>query len=115
MDTGLALLIFFLGCLGGLTSDLANGLIRRPHRVRENRKVVGYDLGTLGTIVVGGVAAFTFWAWGLANPAFPQVLGTALISGYGGSTILSDILLKRLVNTNTAQLAEELGQWVESE
>jgi hypothetical protein len=105
--------IIFLGCVGGLASDLVAGIIRMPVKVRRGAKIIGYDVGTIGTIIIGGVTAYAFWALGLANPASPGAYGTAIISGFGGARVLNDILQQRFLTSQRNTLADELVKQIE--
>lgn len=106
------LIVIVLGVMGGFGNALLGGVLRRPRRVRLPDGTSGYDLGWVGNAIIGGLAAFAFWAFGLSNPEPPAVYATALISGLGGARVLNDFLDKRSLKGTVNGLAAELGATV---
>jgi hypothetical protein len=120
---GIVVMVFLAGCLGGVTTSLIAGGLQRP---RFDSGADVYRPGWLGTCVVGGIAALTFW--GLYGPLTNTVLlgGAAdsgstpvlkvgelfgsLITGMGGGRLLvSEVDRQGLKNQNKA-LSETRNQ-----
>jgi hypothetical protein len=112
-------LVFGAGCLGGLVNAVLAGELQLPRLDEEARL---YRPGWLGNILVGGSAALVFW--GLYGPMASAIIigpgqgaGTdalmrvselfgALLSGIGGSRVLTAELDKRLLQKENNALDE---------
>ena len=114
LDGWTPLLLIVAGGLGGFGNVLLGGMLRQPRKAKLLDGTAGCDLGWIGNVIIGGLAAFAFWALGLSNPEPPAVHATALISGLGGARVLNDFLVKRNLKGTVNGLAAELGANVPS-
>lgn len=106
--------VVVLGGIGGFVNAILTNSIVMPYAIEIDngaRKV--WMLGVYGNIIIGSAAAFTFWASGLANPAMPQALGTAVISGISGARILDNMIRSQIVADSLAAAADELAEDIE--
>ncbi len=78
--------------MGGFVNAIISGPLESPHVVHIGQRKVGYSLGLIGNIIIGGTASFSFWALGLTSSVEPQVYGIAVVSGFGGARILTSLL-----------------------
>ena len=106
------LLVIVAGFIGGFGNALLAGPLRPPRTVKLPDGTSGYDMGWVGNAIIGSLAAFAFWAFGLSNPDAPAVYAAALISGLGGARVLNDFLDKRNLKGTLNGLAKELGATV---
>lgn len=90
-----ALVVVIIGLVGGFANACLSQPLRKPGKVKLPNGEIGYVLGWIGNVFVGGIAAFAFWGLELTNPSSPQVYATALISGIGGARVIDDLLHKR--------------------
>jgi hypothetical protein len=126
---GIVALVFLAGCAGGVVNSLIAGEFQLP-RLDSGANV--FRPGWIGTCLVGGIAALTFWGLygpltnasimggGLASPPPALKIGElfgSLITGIGGGRLLSsEIDRQGLKNQNEAlvatknQLAETIGK-----
>ena len=97
---GIVALVFGAGCVGGLVNSLVAGELQLP---RLDKKTNVYRPGWVGSCLVGGIAAVTFW--GLYGPLAEATLVGAgsigaspalkvgelfgsLVTGLGGGRLL---------------------------
>lgn len=102
------LLVFGLGCIGGITLDLIQfkGGLEIPHCCRKGEPVNGeakkcfFDLGFVAELFVGGVAALV--VFGL-NPGLTglRLMAFSMLAGVGGGG-----LLLSFVNATLAKQAQ---------
>ncbi|MHB8574054.1 MAG: hypothetical protein ACYDCQ_01860 [Dehalococcoidia bacterium] len=81
------------GAIGGATNSVLGG-INLPIRRSAEDGSWQWDLGAIGTVFVGAVAGFVFWAMNTAGVNFdsetaePVRIAGALIAGLGGGRLL---------------------------
>lgn len=121
MIWGIVALIFGAGLIGGLVNSLIAGELQLPHRDLQANV---YRPGWVGSCLVGGIAAVTFW--GLYGPLADFALigsGTnsatvalkvgelfgSLVTGIGGGKLLlGAVERKGLENQRAALVATKL-------
>ena len=102
------LFVVIAGFAGGFINSALVGFRPRRWVSVSNSKESVYDLGSLGNIIIGGGAAFAFWALGIGNPYPPQVYGAAFLSGLGGARILGDLLRIQVLSADINSTVEEI-------
>ena len=113
----IVLAVFAAGCMGGLVNAVLAGELQLP---KLDGQAGVYRPGWIGNVLVGGVTGLVFW--GLYGPMSSAVLlgGTdpaaavamlrvselfgALLSGIGGSRLLTSEVDKRLLGKKTEAL-----------
>lgn len=121
MIWGIVALIFGAGLIGGFVNSLIAGELQLPHRDQEANV---YRPGWIGSCLVGGIAAVTFWGLygpladialvgGGANPPAAALkvgeLFGSLVTGIGGGKLLlGAVERKGLENQRDALVATKL-------
>ena len=117
-------IVFVTGVFGGLGNSLVAGEFQLP---RHDRAAGIFRPGWIGTAAVGGIAAVVFWGLygpftetvvvGLSdssNPILPALavsqLAGALLSGFGGGSLLTTELDKRALRASRDDLGEALQE-----
>ncbi|MEO6325597.1 MAG: hypothetical protein ABIQ65_13320 [Thermoanaerobaculia bacterium] len=120
-------LVFFGGCVGGLSNAVIAGGLEMPHR---DSKANVWHPGWFGNVLVGGVAAVVFWGL-YGSLAKASVFGPppavitfsvaefvgSIVSGIGGARLLTVEVDRKILKSEAKALAEardELGSTLET-
>jgi len=114
---GICAAMFGAGCFGGLVNALITGELHLP---RLDKKARVWRPGWFGNVIVGGTAAVVFW--GLYGPSaaaeipidghavkialhISELVG-GIVSGIGGSRLLTAEIDKRVLKNENDALSE---------
>lgn len=99
------LLVGGMGVLGAVANCiLVEGGFAIPRKVAKDSNRVVIDLGFLGTILLGAVAAVATYLLGTSTLSAARQLGIAVIAGVGGGNVLTSLAQKQEAQILKAQM-----------
>lgn len=106
------LIIIVLGFVGGIVADIVQNRVQKPHQVLEtddNGNVeTHYDLGTIGSAIIGAVAASLFWLLSQDVSDYFS-LGMALFVGIVGKFVIQGLIDRWNLSNAQAILLERIA------
>src|SRR5262245_31159305 len=109
--------VVLAGLVGGLANSyVSTGVLEPPTWIENSKGNTVLDPGSLGYIVIGGIAAFAMWALNMPAPSMsstdvrPFALAGALLAGTGGSRVLSGLFDKVMQGANNVRSGRGIQQ-----
>ncbi len=105
------------GAVGAIANCiLLEGGFASPRKVLKDANKIVFDLGFIGTIFLGAIAALATYLLGTSELPISRQLGISLIVGVGGGNVLTSLVqkyeaqvLKLQIDELQASLEEAMG------
>jgi putative Mn2+ efflux pump MntP len=94
------------GIFGGFTSLMINKL--------RNPNLAFSPTYWVASMLIGGVAAWLFWALSAVVSEVPSVYAIAILCGIGGFTVIKNLYNNHLATQGRVELAKEVAEQIKS-